>query len=306
MKLTFNAANEEDTVLVLGMFDGVHMGHRHLIEHACHIREETGYRVIVMTFNRHPLAVLNPKKAPQMLSTLSERVRAMAHLKVDTLCVRRFTHETVSMSPQMFLLDLVNDFKPKHIVIGFNYTFGKGGVGDGAFLAANQERFGYKVHIIPPVKWDDETISSSRIRRLLLSGQTMLANTLLTRAYSIAGIVEKGKGMGHQMGFATANLSFPCNKVIPRFGVYASVLRCENKLYPSVTNVGRHPTLPEGHQTIEVHVLDGEVDLYNKKVRVSFLSFLRNEMKFESKEALIDQVQRDKQQASSFFDNLTT
>lgn len=301
MRLTTRPTNNTPCILVLGMFDGVHMGHISLIKEALAIKRETGLPVTVATFDRHPLTVLKPEKAPPMLTTLLERARAMARLAVDTLCVLPFHKSTAGIDHQDFLDWMIKSFHPRHIVVGFNYSFGKGGLGSGDFLREQAQRYGYATHIVPPVVWEGETVSSTRIRELLERGELMTANTLLTRAYGMTGVVAHGKKLGRTMGFPTANVTMPPHKAVPCYGVYTALLREGNKVYPSVLSIGCHPTLPEGDVTLEVHVLGGSIDLYGKKVRISFLDFLRPELKFDGVDELIAQMKEDALKAEAFF-----
>ena len=290
-------------VVVLGMFDGVHKGHRQLLETARAFARRDHLPVYVLTFQRHPLQVLRPQIAPPMLTTLPQRARLMACAGVDALFALPFTLSTANESPEDFLTWLIATFSPRHLVAGFNYSFGKGGRGDGAMLSAWGERWGYETHIVPPVTYAGENISSSRIRKLIQQGEMALANFLLGSPYALSGRVEQGKHVGRTMGFPTANLPLPKERVIPAYGVYAAWLHVEGKRYPAVLNVGRHPTLPEGSATIEAHVMGETVNLYGKKVRIEFLNFQRGEKRFESVEALKAQIAQDKQEALAWFQN---
>lgn len=304
MRLERMPKGDSECILVLGMFDGVHLGHIALIEKALKLKAKCGLPVTVCTFDRHPLAVLRKGAAPPMLTTLTERARAMARLKVDTLCVLPFTKETAAISRKTFLADMVLAFRPKHIVVGFNYSFGRGGEGGGAYLSSMADTYGYRLHIVKPVVFEGETVSSTRIRQMLSEGQMLKANMLLTRAYGLTGRVEKGKQLARTMGFPTANLALPMLKALPRFGVYTALLREGNKVYPAIVNVGKHPTLPKGHGTVEAHVLTGNVQLYGKKVRIAFLSFLRDEIRFAGKAELKAQIGKDTLEAKAFFDRM--
>jgi riboflavin kinase/FMN adenylyltransferase len=305
MRMIEKSEQKGACILVLGMFDGVHMGHKALIDHALELKAQCGLPVTVCTFSKHPLSVLRPKENPPMLTTLPERAKAMAKLHVDNLCVLPFTRETADISREDFLAELILAFQPMAIVAGFNYSFGKKGLGNVAFLIQEEARYGYETVIVPPVELGGEAVSSTRIRELLKAGDMMTANTLLTRAYGITGTVEAGKKIGRTLGFPTANLALPKNKVIPRFGVYTALLREGEKVYPCVVNVGKHPTLPEGHATIEAHILGGDVSLYGKKIRIAFLHFLRPEKVYESAEALKTQIVEDVKEAEAFFCNLS-
>ena len=290
-------------VVVLGMFDGVHKGHRQLLETAKAFARRDRLPVYVLTFQRHPLQVLRPQIAPPMLTTLTQRARLMAGAGVDALFALPFTHETANESPEDFLAWLTDTFSPRHVVAGFNYSFGKGGRGDGEMLKAFGETQGYQTHIVPSVTYEGESISSSRIRKLIQAGEMALANYLLGSPYALSGRVETGKRVGRTMGFPTANLPLPKDRVIPAYGVYAAWLHVEGRRYPAVLNVGRHPTLPEGNATIEAHVMGETVNLYGKKVRIEFLNFQRGEKRFDSVEALKAQIARDKEEALAWFEN---
>lgn len=290
-------------VVVLGMFDGVHKGHRQLLETAKGFARRDHLPVYVLTFQTHPLQVLRPQLAPPMLTTLTQRARLMACAGVDELFALPFTLETANESPEDFLTWLINTFSPRHVVAGFNYSFGKGGRGDGQMLRTWGDEHGYETHIVPPVTYEGESISSTRIRKLIQSGEMALANYLLGSPYALSGRVEQGKRVGRTMGFPTANLPLPRDRVIPAYGVYAAWLHVEGKQYPVVLNVGRHPTLPEGSATIEAHVMGETVNLYGKKVRIDFLNFQRGERCFDSVEALKDQIARDKEEAQEWFQN---
>ena len=289
--------------VVLGMFDGVHKGHRQLLETARAFAQREKLPVYVLTFQRHPLQVLRPQSAPPMLTTLTQRARLMAGAGVDALFALPFTLETANESPEDFLKWLVKTFQPRHVVAGFNYSFGRGGKGNGDMLKAFGENHGYQTHIVSPVTYEGESISSTRIRKLIQAGEMALANYLLGSPYALSGRVEQGKHVGRTMGFPTANLALPKGRVIPAYGVYAAWLHVEGKRYPAVLNVGRHPTLPEGAATIEAHVMGETVNLYGKKVRIEFLNFQRGERRFASVEELKAQIAQDKEKALAWFQN---
>lgn len=288
-------------VVVLGMFDGVHLGHRQLLAYARAYARRDGLPVYVVTFRRHPLEVLRSQGAPPLLTTLPQRARLMAGLGVDALFALPFTRRTANEAPEAFLDRMACIFHPRHVVAGFNYSFGRGGRGDGKMLRAFGESLGYEAHIVPPVRQGGENVSSTRIRGLIQRGEMALANELLGSAYGISGRVEQGKHVGRTMGFPTANLALPRDRVIPAYGVYAAWLYVEGSRFPTVLNVGRHPTLPEGAATIEAHVLRETIMLYGKKVRVEFLNYQRGERRFASVAELKAQITRDAAQAQDYF-----
>ena len=302
MRILRNPENMQPCVLVLGMFDGVHRGHQALLMAGVELSEKTGLPLNVFTFEPHPLQVLRPESAPPLLTTLTERARLMADFGVDALCILPFDRETAAQSPEDFMAAMVRVYKPRHVVCGFNFTFGSRGAGNGESLRAYGLEHGFDVTIVPEVILGGETVSSTRVRGLLQQGNIHEATRLLGHWYTISGRVMNGKHIGRTMGYPTANVDIPQGKALPAFGVYACWMEVEERVYPAVVNVGRHPTLPEGCVTVEAYALDECLSLYGKKVRLSFLSYLRPEKKFDSVEALKAQITRDAQEAREFFD----
>lgn len=289
-------------VLVLGMFDGVHRGHQALLMRGDELAQEMAFPLAVCCFEPHPLRVLAPEKAPPLLTTLPEKARVMQSFGVDELCITTFDRARADQLPEDFMAELVEIYAPVVVVCGFNFTFGKGGAGNGKLLREYGRKHGFRTVIVPEVIIEGETVSSTRIRRLLSQGDVPMVNRLLGHAYTQSGRVENGKQLGRTMGFPTANVAIPRSKVLPAFGVYACWMETGDGAYhPAVVNVGRHPTLPEGSVTVEAHVLDGQPDLYGKHVRLSFLKFQRPEARFEDKEALQAQIAKDVEEARAYF-----
>lgn len=304
MRIMRNPAHTEPCVLVLGMFDGVHRGHQALLMAGGEQAEKLGLPLNVCTFEPHPLAVLRPKAAPPLLTTLTERAQLMAGFGVDNLCVTTFTPALASQPPEDFMADMVSKYQPKHVVCGFNFTFGSLGAGNGESLRAYGKCHGFEVTVVPEVILGGETVSSTRIRGLLGAGQLHEATRLMGHAYTLSGRVEDGKHIGRTMGFPTANVTIPRGKVLPAYGVYACWLQTEENTYPAVVNVGRHPTLPEGGVTVEAYVLDKSLTLYGRKVRLTFLEFQRPERRFSDIEALKKRIGKDVEDARNYFDTL--
>ncbi|MGN0764358.1 MAG: bifunctional riboflavin kinase/FAD synthetase [Aristaeellaceae bacterium] len=304
MHLLRNPTSTKPCVLVLGMFDGVHRGHQRLLMQGVELSEAEHLPLNVCTFEPHPLQVLRPEKAPPLLTTLTERAGVMATFGVDNLCVHTFNRAMADQDPEDYLAELVRTYQPRHIVCGFNFTFGKGGQGDGEMLAAYGQVYGYETHIVPEVMLDGATVSSTRIRALLAQGDIRGANRLLGHAYTLSGRVEDGKHIGRTMGFPTANVRVPAGKALPAYGVYACWLQTAEATYPAVMNVGRHPTLPEGHVTVEAYVLDACLQLYGKKVRLSLMNFQRPERRFDDVEELKNQIAQDARDCRAYFDSL--
>jgi riboflavin kinase/FMN adenylyltransferase len=225
----------------------------------------------------------------------------MAALGVDELFVIPFTSQIASMDRHAFLRWLIKTFNPQDIIVGYNYSFGYNGLGDGIYLTEKSYEYRYQMHIISPVLWDGEAVSSTRIRECIEQGDVKEARAMLMKPYSLTGVVEHGKRVGRTLGFPTANIPFPTGKVLPKFGVYAARLYSCGIHYYSVVNVGYHPTLPEGLPSIEAFVLQGSVDLYGKRIQVQFYSFLRAETVFNSLDALKAQIALDAIRARNLF-----
>ena len=303
MKILRDPQRLSPCVLVLGMFDGVHRGHQALLMRGDELAQEMDYPLYVLSFEPHPLRVLAPQKAPPLLNTLPEKARIMQSFGVDGLCITTFDRARADQSPEDFMAEMMTTYAPVVVVCGFNFTFGKGGAGNGRLLREYGKKHGFRTVVVPEVLVEGETVSSTRIRKVLAAGDIPMVNRLLGTAYTLSGKVEDGKHLGRTMGFPTANVALPRHKALPAFGVYDCWLETADGAYhPAVVNVGRHPTLPEGAVTVEAHVLaDEPIDLYGQHVRLSFMRFQRAEQRFESKEALQAQITRDAEEARAYF-----
>ncbi len=307
MRLTRDPERLNPCVLVLGMFDGVHRGHQALLMRGYELAQEMHYPLMVCSFEPHPLRVLKPEIAPPMLNTLPEKAGIMQSFGVDELCITTFNRIRADQSPEDFMAEMVRVYAPVVVVCGFNFTFGKGGAGNGRVLREYGKKHGFRTVVVSEVIIEGETVSSTRIRRELAAGNIPLVNRLLGHGYTLSGLVEGGKQLGRTMGFPTANIRVGRHKALPAFGVYLCYLETADGAYhPAVVNVGRHPTLPEGPITVEAHVLteDGPMDLYGQRVRLSFLRHQRAEQTFPDKDALQAQITRDVEAARAYFASL--
>lgn len=291
----------EPCVLVLGMFDGVHRGHQALLKAGRKRADAWGLPLCVCTFEPHPMAVLRPERKLQRLTTPTERACLMAHYGVDILSVCSFTAALAAQEPEAYVANLVRIYQPRAIVTGFNFTFGNGGSGNCCTLEQLSARYGYESITVPEVVLGGATVSSTRIRAMLACGELEEAEALMNHPYTLAGYVTDGKHIGRTMGFPTANVTVPRGKALPAYGVYTCLMRAEGKLWTAVVNVGRHPTLPEGHVTVEAHVIDCALNLYGKRVQLIFLSFRRPEQTFADVEALQQRIQADVADARQYF-----
>lgn len=282
------------TAVAIGVFDGVHRGHGTVLADMAVQAAETGSIRAALTFDPHPLAIIEPQRAPKLLGTLDQRIGWLAAAGVDIVGVLPF-HEIRAMSPDAFIADvLIDGLAARAIAVGTDFRFGHDRTGTIGTLASAGEKHGFVVDAVPLLAEDDDgPLSSSRIRALVASGEVGEAADLLGRPYSIRGEVVPGDGRGKTIGIPTANLEYSPDVVIPRQGVYAGWMVVGGSPIPSVTNVGVRPTFDGEALTVESHLLDWEGDLYGCVVDVQVTARLREERRFPSVDALVDQIRSD-------------
>lgn len=281
-----NDRKQRRAVVALGMFDGMHRGHEALIRHAAEKAKRLDARPVVFTFANHPLEVLGRK--PRLLTTLDERVRRMRDIGVAEIAAEPFTAGFAAMAPEAFLNWLLARWPVAALVCGFNYTYGRNGEGTADTLIAAGEARGFSVEVLPPVLEENAPISSTRIRKALEAGDVTLANRMLGRPYSLAGVVVPNLQNGRRIGFPTANIEPDGALVLPGDGVYRTRAEVLAGSFPAVTNVGANPTLHAKKETVETHLIGFDRDLYGQRLTVSFLEYLRGEVAFDS----LDQLKR--------------
>ena len=303
MRVLQNTYPTEERVIALGTFDGVHRGHESLIRSAKQLANEMEIKLKVCTFNHHPLEVLCPDHPPELLSTVPEKAALMCRLGVDEMELMHFDRRTADMEPEDYLKRLRKMNKVRAVVAGWNYTFGRKGRGDAELLKADGKTYGYRVLIVPPETLEDRTaISSSLVRKMLKEGRIGETRNLLGHEYTITGTVVEGKHKGRILGFPTANIEPWKRKALPKFGVYTCLLNTGDQTFPAVANIGNQPTMPSGHVTVETHALEEGPALYGLKVRLTLLTMLRDEKRFDSPEALREQIEKDRNKAMKYFD----
>lgn len=298
-----NAEIARPTVLTLGVFDGLHLGHQLIISRVVERARETGAVPTVITFDPHPREVLHPESAPPLLQTFDQKVEAFGMLGVEQTIVIRFTREFAHVRAEEFLKDVVHErLHAKEVYLGRGFAFGRGRGGDIELLRKVSGQLGFFADEVPEVRLRGQRISSSRIRGLLSQGRVNLARRMLGRPYGVEGRVVRGAERGRTIGFPTANLQ-PQNRVIPHAGVYVTATLIEGIWRRSVTNIGVRPTFEkEAEPSVETFVMDWGGDLYGDVVRVRFLHRLRDERRFESVEELKRQIDSDASRARKYFD----
>lgn len=276
------------TVVTVGVFDGVHVGHKRILEEVVLLARGLRVRSVVVTFDPHPVAVLDPREAPAMLTTVRERLDLIAAEGISETLVLRFGAKLAARDAEWFVRHvLLGRLGMGRLVIGYDFRFGRGREGDSHGLEALGEAMGFGVDIVPPVKFGGHPVSSTRARTALARGDVRSAAAMLGRPYEISGRVVKGEGRGRRLGFPTANLRpADAGKMVPGDGVYAGEAGSRRRLGPALVYVGTKPTYGRGTRGVEVHLLDAGANLYGESLRVRFIERLRGEKTFASEAAL--------------------
>lgn len=288
------------SVVTIGTFDGVHIGHQTILDQLTHVAEENNGKSILITFWPHPRFVLSGDSgALKLLSTFDEKTELLAALGLDYIIKIPFTPEFSNLSAADFIKRiLVNFIKTKHLFIGYDHHFGNNREGDIHFLKKLATIYDYQVEEIPRQDIDDIGVSSTKIRDYLLNGEVQLANVLLGRSYSIEGKVVHGDKLGRVIGYPTANIEIEEGyKLLPADGVYAVHVIVRDERLRGMCNIGFKPTFEGEKRTIEVHLFQFDEDIYDLPLKIEFVQLLRKEMKFHSVDELKSQLNMDKQNA---------
>jgi len=288
--------HDDRSVVTVGTFDGVHRGHRAIIEYLKQRAEEQSGPSTLVSFDPHPRTVVHGEEVP-LLTTVSERADLLEDLGLYRFVVIPFSMDFAQLGPEKYVRDvLVQRIGMQEITVGYDHRFGKDRAGDVELLRELGEEYGFEVDVIPPQEVDHDVVSSSTIRTLLQEeGAIKEANERLGRPYQIKGVVARGEGRGRKLGYPTANLALAdARKLVPKRGVYATTVTLPNgQDRGGMMNIGRRPTFDEMDVTVEVHLFDFEGDLYGESLSVQFLQRLRDEQKFESADALAAQLSED-------------
>ena len=304
---TDNADIQRPTVLTLGVFDGLHLGHQLIVRTVVERAKAIGAVPTVITFDPHPRAVLHPQSSPPLLQTLDQKVEGFGVLGIEQTIVIRFDKDFSLIPAEDFLEDVVKErLHAKEVFLGKGFAFGHNREGNIDLLRRESAKLGFFADEVPEVRVHSRRVSSSRIRELLMLGKVNIARRMLGRPYGVEGRVIRGNERGHTLGFPTANLH-PQNRVIPARGVYVTGTLIEGHWRRSVTNVGVRPTFGDDTEpSVETFVMDWTGDLYGDVIRVRFLHRLRDEKKFNSIDDLKRQIARDAGRAQSFFERSGT
>lgn len=299
---TENANIQKPTVLTLGVFDGLHLGHQRIMQTVVERAAEVGAHATAITFDPHPRAVLHPESAPPLLQTLDQRLANFEVLGIEQAIVIQFDREFAQRPAEDFISEMIHDrLHAKEVHLGKDFAFGRNRGGNIDLLRKMSSELGFIADEVPEVRLRGHRISSSRIRRALEGGRVNLVRRMLGRPYGVEGVIERGARRGHTIGFPTANLK-PHNRVIPRYGVYATATLVDGVWRKSITNIGVRPTFERDvDPSIESYIFDFDGDLYGDVLRVRFLHRIRDERKFKGIDELKAQIERDTVRALNYF-----
>lgn len=290
-------------VLTIGTFDGVHLGHQQIIRQLLMEAEETGGESVLISFYPHPRKIVQPDRHIAELTTLDERIELLKRQGLDNLVVVPFNKEFSEQTAEEYIKDfLVDRFHPALIIIGYDHKFGNNREGDYRLLEQMGERYHYTVKEIPQQLINEVTISSTKIRQALSNGEIETANQLLGYPYFFKGNVIEGNKLGRKLGYPTANLQIQDpDKLVPANGVYAveAEIEGETRMLKGMMNIGNRPTVDGTRRSVEVHLFDFDEDIYNRHLKVHVRFHLRNEVKFDGLEKLVEQLHKDKENALS-------
>lgn len=289
--------------LTIGVFDGVHRGHRAIIEKLVREAHKADSPAVVLTFHPHPASVLTGKEI-KCLTTPDERADLLAALGVDVVITQRFTRDLSTATAHEYMSTLKRTLGLSRLLIGYDFALGKGREGNAARLTEIGSELGYSVDVVPAVSDESGVISSTEIRKLISTGNVAEAANLLGHRYQVGGEVIHGAGRGKKINFPTANIDYPDQKVIPVNGIYACWGVLGTERFMAATNVGFNPTFTPERKvaSVEAYLLDFDRDIYGEQLKLEFVTRLRDELKFDSVEALVEQMHRDVQQTREILE----
>ncbi|MBD7915670.1 bifunctional riboflavin kinase/FAD synthetase [Clostridium sp. Sa3CUN1] len=281
--------------VALGSFDGLHYGHLSLVRKTVEIAKENNGKSMVFTYKNHPKTIVKPDCVPKLIMDLDTKLEYLKEENVDIVVLRTFTKEFMGIEAEDFIKLLCEGYNVKGIVVGFNFRFGHKNLGDITLLKKLKQKYGYELYIIDPYTYENKAISSTRIRECILEGNVIEATKMLSKPYLIKGKVIHGKQLGRTIGFPTANLDFNEKMIIPSKGVYYTNVEYKNNKYKGLTSVGNNPTVNGQELTIETYILNFDEMIYDEEIKVYFIEKIREEIKFDTLEELVNQIKKDEE-----------
>lgn len=297
---------ERPTLLTIGVFDGVHLGHKYLLGQLVARAREKGCLAGVVTFKTHPEKVLKRRDYLPWICTLQERIRLLKEAGVDVVVPITFTRDIAGLDAREFVLLLKTHLKMCDLVLGPDFALGRHRQGDPDHLRKIGEELGFRVEVVRPARLGDEVISSSAIRALLAEGRIDMVEKMLGRPFSLEGKVVAGDRRGRTLGFPTANIKVQPEQAMPGDGIYVTIAHIQGRQYHSVTNIGVRPTFDGLKHLIETYILDFAGDIYRKKLRIDLVARLRDEMKFRNVRELVDQMKKDVEKAKEILGKISS
>ncbi|WP_294309037.1 bifunctional riboflavin kinase/FAD synthetase [uncultured Chryseobacterium sp.] len=294
--------SQKPLALSLGMFDGVHLGHKSIIDELIRVGRENHLETAVLTFWPHPRFVFNPSENLKLLNTLEEKTFLMEKYNIENLFLKEFDEEFRNLTGEEFVRQiLVDKLHVKYLIIGYDHSFGKNKSGNFELLQKLSEELDFEVEQMEAINIHENNISSTKIRKALLDGNIRDANEMLGYSYSVSGTVVHGKKIGRTIGYPTANIETDSIKLLPKKGAYIVEVFVKDQHYKGMLSVGTNPTVNGEKLTVEVYILDFNDDIYNEKITVKFRDFLHDEIKFEGIEKLIERLDEDKRLTENFI-----
>ena len=285
--------SDRPLVLAIGFFDGFHRGHREIVRALLRLRRP-GYRAAVLSFRNHPATYLRPDAVPPLITTPEERVDLLARSGIDELYLVPFDAALAELDARSFLEEIVLDrLAARALVVGANFRFGRARTGDAALCAEVMRERGADAYAVPPLLDDGERVSSTRVRAAIAHGEMATANRLLCEPYALRGRVVLGRGLGHDLGFPTANLDVPSGKMLPKEGVYRITARHDGRDYRGLVSIGTNPTFGAGAKTVEAWLQDFRKTVYGEEIALRDFAFIREQRAFASADELVAQMHDD-------------
>ena len=292
------------SVITVGTFDGIHIGHKEIINELCLISKKNKLKSIILSFSPHPKIVLKNSSDIMLINSMDEKVDILNKYNLDYFLIKEFTIEFSRLTALEFVRDiLVNKLNVKHIIVGYDHHFGRNRDASIIQLKEFGELYNFEITEIKPKKVNNNCVSSTKIRNLLLDGNLELANKYLDSYFSLTGLVIKGMGRGKNLGFPTANIKINDEyKLIPRNGVYIVKSLIDSIIYFGMMNIGENPTFDDKNKSIEIHFFELDYNIYDKKIKINILNRIRNEKKFKSPEFLMEQLKIDRDYSLKYID----
>jgi riboflavin kinase/FMN adenylyltransferase len=281
------------TALAIGSFDGVHLGHQAVLERLVTVARARELAPAWITFDPHPRCVLDPANCPAQITTLDERLALARPLGLEHAIVLAFNRQLAALSAEEFMTRLLAAVELRCLVVGYDFAFGRGRAGTVSWLREHSRDHGFTVEVVPALQVGSEEVHSSEVRRLLTLGEVEAARRLLGREYTLAGLVEPGDRIGRDIGWPTVNLAVPAGKLVPGRGIYAGWAVTATGRFQAAISIGYRPTFEKTELRVEAYLLDFAGDLYQQRVELRFVAYLRDEVRFPNARSLSEQISRD-------------